>query len=68
MAAQYRHSALGDGRHHLELRQAQLSALSVALGGSVGTEDVGDLQGGSPLHRNLGGPPSLQQLSNGSFV
>ena len=50
MATQCRCAALGDGRHHLELRQAQVTTLGVTPGGSMGTEDVGDLQGESPLH------------------
>jgi hypothetical protein len=39
MATQCRRAALGDGRHHLELSQAQVTALGVTPGGSVGTED-----------------------------
>ena len=50
MAAQCRRAALGDGRHHLELRPAQVATLGVTPDGSMGTEDVGDLQGGSRLH------------------
>jgi hypothetical protein len=50
MAAQCRCAALGDGRHHLELRQAQVPALSLAPGWAVGAQDVGDLEGRSLLH------------------
>jgi hypothetical protein len=50
MPAQCRRAAMGDGRHHLELRQAQVAALGLTPCGAVGAADVGDLQGGSPLH------------------
>jgi len=49
MAAQRRGAALGDGRHRLELGQAQMAALHLAPGRAVLAEDVGDPQGG-PLH------------------
>jgi len=42
MSPQCRAAALLDGRHDLELTQAQVRALSLAPGGSMGTEDVGD--------------------------
>ena len=53
MAAQRRRAALGDGRHHLELSQAQMTAPSLAPGGTMLTEDVSDLQGGPPIHLRL---------------
>ena len=46
-------TALNDGRHDLELHQAQVPALGLAPGGAMLTEDVGDLQGGPPLHLQL---------------
>lgn len=49
-ATQCRFAALGDGRHQLELREAPVAALGVTSGMSMGTDDVGDLQGGSRLH------------------
>jgi len=53
IAAQYvptqcRASALFDGRHDLELSQTQVALLSSAPSWAVSTEDVGDLQGGTP--------------------
>jgi hypothetical protein len=45
MATQRRAAALLDGRHHLELTQAQVAALRGAPAGPVRAEDVGDLQG-----------------------
>jgi len=42
MSTERRATALLDSRHHLELTPAQVSALSLAPGGSMGTEDVGD--------------------------
>jgi hypothetical protein len=47
MAAQCRTAALLDGRHDLELAQAQVTLLSLAPGGSMEAEDVGDFQGGA---------------------
>ena len=44
---QRRAAALFDGRHDLELTQAQVSTLAQAPGGTVDAEDVGDLQGGA---------------------
>ena len=49
VSAQRRGAALLDGRHDLELAQAQVPALRLAPGRPVGAEDVGDLQGG-PRH------------------
>ena len=46
MAPQRRAAALLDGRHHLELAQAEVAALRGAPGGPMNTEDVGNLQGG----------------------
>jgi hypothetical protein len=46
MATQRRAAALLYGRHHLELAQAQVAALRGTPGGSMNTEDVGNLQGG----------------------
>ena len=48
MPTQRRAAALLDGRHHLELTQAQVRALSLAPSGSMETEDVGDFQGEAP--------------------
>jgi hypothetical protein len=47
MAAQCRTAALLDGRHDLELAQAQVTLLSPAPGGSMEAQDVGDFQGGA---------------------
>jgi hypothetical protein len=48
MATQCRAAALLDGRHDLELSEAQVRALSLAPSGPMETEDVGELQGGAP--------------------
>ena len=60
VAPQRRAAALLDGRHDLELAQAQVAALGIAPGGSMSTQDVGDLQGGVPhgasLTRAAGSP------------
>ena len=48
MSTQRRAAALLDGRHDLELTQAQVTALRLPPGRPVGAEDVGDLQGGAP--------------------
>jgi hypothetical protein len=48
MSTQRRAAALLDGRHNLELTQAQVRALSLAPSGSMLTEDVGDFQGTAP--------------------
>ena len=48
MATQCRAAALLDGRHDLELSEAQVRALRLAPSGPMETEDVGDLQGGAP--------------------
>ena len=45
MAPQRRAAALFNGRHDLELAQAQVTVLRVAPSGTVGAEDVGNLQG-----------------------
>src|SRR5678815_2704074 len=45
VATQRRAAALFDGRHDLELAQTQVTPLRLAPGGTVGAEDVGDLQG-----------------------
>ena len=55
MSTQRRAAALLDGRHDLELAQAQVAALRLAPGGPVGAEDVGDLQGGPPHGAGLRG-------------
>ena len=52
-------AALFDGRHDLELTQAQVSTLAQAPGGTVDAEDVGDLQGGA-RHTPLWGRQGLQ--------
>jgi hypothetical protein len=46
MTTERRAAALFDGRHDLELTQAQVAALTLAPGRAVDAEDVGDLQGG----------------------
>ena len=46
-------AALFDGRHDLELTQAQVAALRLAPSGPVRAEDVGDLQGGTPHEGGL---------------
>ena len=60
MATQRRAAALLDGRHDLELAQAQVAALRGAPGGSMNTKDVGNLQGGlhhdASLRRAAGSP------------
>ena len=61
MPAQCRATALFDGRHDLELTQAQVAALFMAPGGPVGAEDVGDFQGGSPHGIDLWGGQKLQR-------
>src|SRR5690242_20504617 len=48
MSPQRRAAALLDGRHDLELAQAQVPTLSLAPSGPMDREDVGDLQGGPP--------------------
>src|SRR6476620_4396032 len=48
MPTQRRAAALLDGRHDLELTQAQMRALSLAPSGPMHTEDVGDFQGEAP--------------------
>jgi len=48
MSPQRRAAALLDGRHDLELAQAQVPTLSPAPSGPVSMEDVGDLQGVAP--------------------
>ena len=44
MTAEGRRAALLDGRHHLELAEADMPGIGPAPGGSVAMEDVGDLQ------------------------
>ena len=46
--AQRRGTALFDGRHDLELTEAQVAGLLGAPRGAMGAEDVGDLQGRAP--------------------
>ena len=53
MPTQRRAAALLDGRHDLELAQAQVVMLSLPPGRTQGTEDVRDLQGGTPHDRGL---------------
>jgi hypothetical protein len=45
VSTQRRAATLFDGRHDLELRQAQVRTLRTTPGGAVLAEDVGDLQG-----------------------
>ena len=60
VAAQGRATALFNGRHDLELTQAQMTALrlppgrSMALGQPLGAEDIGHLQGVASLGCCLG--------------
>jgi hypothetical protein len=55
VSTQRRAAALFDGRHDLELTQAQVAVLFIAPGGSMNAEDVGDFQGGSPHGSDLWG-------------
>jgi len=48
VSPQCRRTALFDGRHSLELTEAQVSGLLLAPCRTVGAEDVGDLQGRPP--------------------
>ncbi len=47
VAAKGRRAAVLDRRHDLELGQAQMTGLGGAIGGSFGSEDVGDLERGA---------------------
>ena len=60
MSSQRRAAALFDGRHHLELTQAQVSVLSLPQSLPVGAEDVRDLQGTTSHGRELRGVRGLQ--------
>ena len=54
-----------DGRHHLQLRQVQVSGVVPATGSTMGTEDIRDLQfGAGHRSRGLPGPslPAHQQI------
>jgi hypothetical protein len=44
MAAESRGSATLDGRHHLELAEADMTGMGFAPGSAMIAEDVGDLQ------------------------
>ena len=55
MAAEGCGAAGLDGRHHLELAEAEVAGMGRPKGGSVTTEDVGDFQ--RRAHR--GQPPGL---------
>ena len=44
MAAQRRRSAVLDGTHHLELAEAQVTGPGLPEGGTVGAEDIRNLQ------------------------
>jgi len=44
MTAQSRRAAMLDRRHDLELMKAQVSGMGGPIGGTGGTEDVGDLE------------------------
>ena len=48
MSAERRTTALLDGRHDLELSQAQVRALSLAPSGPMPAEDVGNFKGEAP--------------------
>ena len=50
VSAQRRAAALFDGRHDLELRQAQVRTLLSSPGGTVLAEDVGDFKGSELPH------------------
>ena len=52
-------SAAGfDGRHDLELAEAEVAGMGRPIGGSVPAEDVGDLERGSHRSQPPGLPPS----------
>jgi len=53
MPTQRRAAALLDGRHDLELAQAQVVMLGLPPGRTHGAEDVRALQGGTPHDRGL---------------
>ena len=62
MSPQRRTAALFDGRHDLELAQAQMATLSLAPSFPVGAEDIRDLQG-TPPHS---GPLRRRQRLDGA--
>ena len=57
VSAECRRAAGLDGRHHLELGEADMSGVGCPPGRPSRTEDVGDLQGRS--HRRVRRPGSL---------
>jgi hypothetical protein len=52
MATERDAAALFDGRHHLQLPEAQMTALVMPPSVPVGAEDIRDLQGGA-FHARL---------------
>jgi hypothetical protein len=64
VSTQRRTAALFDGRHHLELAQAQVAALGLAPGGSELAEDVGNLQGCPPHDGELRGGQDVQRADH----
>jgi hypothetical protein len=53
MAAEGEAAALFDGRHDLQLAEAEVASLLLAQSRPVGAEDIRDLQGGA-THARLG--------------
>ena len=64
VSTECRAAALLDGRHDLELAQAQVAALRLAPGGTMAAEDVGDLQGAVRHEEGLRGLQSLQRADH----
>ena len=64
MSPQRRAAALFDGRHHLELTEAQVAVLRSPPGRPVGAEDVRDLHGGAPHRAALRGYRVLQRTDH----
>ena len=62
MSSQRRAAALFDGRHDLELTDAQVSPLRLSPRGPVGPEDIRDLQGTTPHGRGLLDRQGLQRI------
>ena len=58
MTAEGSRAAALDGRHHLELAQAQMPGIGLAPGGAMVMKDVGDLQPGA-AHRRRARAPGL---------
>jgi hypothetical protein len=63
MAAQGDAAALFDGRHDLQLAEAQVTALLLPQGRPVGAEDIRDLQGvARTCYSGRGGSSGLKTL------